>query len=67
VVNDNGESPRWVLRVSCVSGDEVQAVIHRREDVGKWLKTLDHEGAYWTLRDVVEDREFGPDDWKEGE
>jgi hypothetical protein len=35
--------------MSCVSGDEVQVAIHRREDIFRWLKTLDHEGSNWSV------------------
>jgi hypothetical protein len=41
----------YILSMSCVSGDEVQIVIHRKEDIFRWLKKLDHEGSNW---DVVE-------------
>lgn len=39
----------YILTMSCVSGDDVQAAIHKREDVFKWLSTLDHEGANWSV------------------
>ena len=43
--------------MSCISGDEVQVAIHRREDIFRWLKTLDHEGSNWDLSQHI----FGVD------
>lgn len=39
----------FILSMSCVSGDEVQVAIHRKEDILGWLRTLDHEGSNWTV------------------
>lgn len=39
----------YILSMSCVSGDEVQVIIHQKEDIPKWLKTLDHEGSSWDV------------------
>ena len=39
----------YILTMSCVSGDAVQVAIHRREDVVRWLRTLDHEGSSWDV------------------
>lgn len=40
---------RFILSMLCVSDDEVQVAIHRREDIARWLKTLDHEGSSWSV------------------
>lgn len=37
----------YILEVWCVSGDDVQVEIHRREDIAGWIRKLDHEGANW--------------------
>lgn len=39
----------YVLSMSCVSGDNVQVSIHRREDIFRWLRKLDHEGSSWAV------------------
>ena len=39
----------YILSMSCISGDEIQVAIHRREDIFRWLKTLDHEGSNWSV------------------
>lgn len=58
LIDDNGHyiPAPYVLTMSCVSGDELQVAIHRREDIFRWLKTLDHEGSSWS---VVEMARFG--------
>jgi hypothetical protein len=38
--------------MTCVSGDEVHVAIHRREDIVRWLRKLDHEGSTWAVEDV---------------
>ena len=43
------ESLIYILSMSCVSGDDVQVRIHHREDIPRWLKTLDHEGSRWDV------------------
>ena len=40
---------KFILSMLCVSGDEVQVAIHRIQDITRWLKTLDHEGATWSV------------------
>ena len=45
----------YILSMSCISGDEVQVAIHRREDIVGWLKSLDHEGSNWTVVNHVYD------------
>ena len=47
---------KFILTMGCVSGDDVQVAIHRREDIFHWLKTLDHEGSSWTI--VVHDEKL---------
>lgn len=39
----------YILSMCCVSGDEVQVAIHRREDIFRWLRTLDHDGSNWNV------------------
>lgn len=39
----------YILTMSCVSGDAVQVAIHKREDIVRWLQTLDHEGSSWDV------------------
>lgn len=45
----NPQLASYILSMSCISGDDVQVAIHRREDVVRWLKTLDHEGSSWSV------------------
>ncbi len=54
---------RWMLSMSCVSGDEVIVAIHRQEDVAKWLKTLDHEGSSWSVTDLKTQRGYAQEEW----
>lgn len=54
---------RWILSMSCVSGDEVQVAIHRLEDVARWLTTLDHEGSSWSVTDMETQKGYGPEEW----
>lgn len=54
---------RWILSMSCISGDEVQVVIHRQEDVARWLKTLDHEGSSWSVIDTNTQRRYAQEEW----
>lgn len=45
----------YILTMSCVSGDELQVAIHSKEDVRRWLDTLDHEGSSWDVVHHVTD------------
>jgi hypothetical protein len=57
------DGARWILSMSCVSGDEVQVAIHRQEDVARWLTTLDHEGSSWTVTDMKTQRGYAQEEW----
>ena len=39
----------YILTMNCVSGDGIQVAIYRREDIVRWLRTLDHEGSSWDV------------------
>lgn len=54
---------RWILRMSCVSGDGLQVMIHRQEDVARWLTSLDHEGSSWSITDRKTRRSYPQGEW----
>lgn len=39
----------YILSMNCIRGDDLQIAIHRREDIFRWLKTVDHEGSLWSV------------------
>ena len=43
----------FILSMTCVSGDDLQVVIRRREDIMAWLVKLDHEGSCWSVMHCI--------------
>lgn len=64
LISETGEyvPARWVLSMSCVNGDEIQAAIHEHPNIAFWLGKLDHEGSSWIITDMKTGIEYGPEE-----